>query len=43
MILLDFEHANGLSLLGVAAVMLALTGGYALVRGLQRRQGEQKH
>jgi uncharacterized membrane protein (DUF373 family) len=43
MILLDFEHANGLSLLGVAAVMLALTGGYALVRGLHRRQGEPKH
>jgi uncharacterized membrane protein (DUF373 family) len=31
-ILLDFEHASGLSLLGVSALLIALTSGYALVR-----------
>lgn len=31
-IMLDFERMHGLSLLGVAALMLALTGGYFLIR-----------
>lgn len=35
-ILLDFEHASGLSLLGVASVALALTAGYYLVRRSQK-------
>ena len=31
-ILLDFEHANGLSLIGASTLLLALTAGYALVK-----------
>ena len=31
-ILLDFEHVSGTTLLGVSALVLALTAGYALVR-----------
>ena len=31
-ILLDFEHVDGLSLIGVSALVLALTAGYALVK-----------
>lgn len=31
-VMLDLEHLDGLSLLGIAALMLALTGGYVLVR-----------
>jgi uncharacterized membrane protein (DUF373 family) len=34
-ILLDFEHASGLSLLGVASLVLALTAGYYLVKRSQ--------
>ena len=31
-ILLDFEHVSGLTLIGVSALLLALTAGYALVK-----------
>jgi uncharacterized membrane protein (DUF373 family) len=31
-ILLDFEHVSGVTLLGISALLLALTAGYALVR-----------
>jgi uncharacterized membrane protein (DUF373 family) len=31
-ILLDFEHASGLSLIGASTLLLALTSGYALVK-----------
>lgn len=31
-ILLDFEHLDGLTLVGIAAIVLALTAGYFLVR-----------
>ena len=31
---LDLEHLDGLSLLGIAVLMVALTGGYVLVRRL---------
>jgi uncharacterized membrane protein (DUF373 family) len=39
-ILLDVEHTSGLSLLGVASVVLALTSGYALVKKSQQRSEE---
>jgi uncharacterized membrane protein (DUF373 family) len=37
-ILLDFEHASGLSLIGASALVIALTLGYALVRKTASKQ-----
>lgn len=31
-VMLELEHLDGMSLLGIAALILALTGGYVLVR-----------
>src|SRR5580765_5137855 len=31
----DFEHASGLTLIGISALILALTGGYCLVKKAQ--------
>jgi hypothetical protein len=40
-ILLDFEHTSGLSLIGVSALLIALTSGYALVKAQKLKQGAE--
>lgn len=39
---LDFEHLGGLSLLGIAALMLALAAGYFLIRRVAALRHESK-
>ena len=39
-ILLDFEHVSGMTLLGVSALILALTTGFALVKMARRKAGD---
>jgi hypothetical protein len=39
-ILLDFEHVSGMTLLGVSALILALTAGFAMVKLAKRKAGE---
>jgi uncharacterized membrane protein (DUF373 family) len=39
-ILLDFEHASGTLLLGISALLLALTAGFALVKRAKGAEGD---
>jgi uncharacterized membrane protein (DUF373 family) len=40
-ILLDFEHTSGLSLIGVSTLLIALTSGYVLVKVQNLKQGAE--
>jgi uncharacterized membrane protein (DUF373 family) len=40
-ILLDFEHTSGLSLIGVSTLLIALTSGYVLVKVQNLKQGTE--
>lgn len=42
-ILLDFEHLNGLMLIGIASLIVALTGGYFLVRRVSTTPAGDRH
>ena len=39
-ILLDFEHTTGTMLLGISALLLSLTAGFALVKKVRKDSGE---